>query len=63
MSLGLTGWAKNLADGRVETLVCGSDSALAEFRSWLAAGPSLARVDALEVSEYEWQSMDGFEIR
>ena len=63
MSFGLTGWVRNRADGRVEILACGGDSALAQFRSWLAQGPPLARVDALEVSESEWQSLDGFEIR
>jgi len=37
--LGITGYAKNLPDRRVEVLACGDESALAEFESWLWQGP------------------------
>ncbi len=47
-SLGLVGWVRNLPDGRVETLACGSAQQLAAFASWLEHGPRLARVDELE---------------
>jgi acylphosphatase len=45
--LGITGHARNLADGRVEVLACGRAEAVAELESWLRHGPPAARVDAL----------------
>ena len=46
-ALGLTGHARNLPDGRVEVVACGSPAALAELAQWLRHGPPAARVDAL----------------
>lgn len=43
--LGLTGYARNLADGRVEVLACGDEAALSRLESWLWQGPIAARVD------------------
>ena len=43
--LGISGYAKNLPDGRVEVLACGSDNALEKLRQWLRQGPSHAKVD------------------
>lgn len=43
-ALQLTGHARNLPDGRVEVLVCGSEPAVREFIEWLWIGPSAARV-------------------
>jgi acylphosphatase len=43
--LGISGYAKNLPDGRVEVLACGSDNALEKLRQWLWQGPSHAKVD------------------
>lgn len=45
--LGITGYAKNLADGSVEVVGCGSDDALAELDAWLQHGPPSARVDSV----------------
>ncbi len=46
--LGLTGWARNLPDGRVEVLACGEREPLDQFRQWLRAGPPDATVDEVE---------------
>jgi acylphosphatase len=42
--LGLRGWARNLADGRVEVLALGPAEALATLEAWLHQGPPSARV-------------------
>jgi acylphosphatase len=49
--LGLNGYARNLADGRVEVLACGDEAAVAAFVSWLWIGSSASRVTSVEVSE------------
>ena len=41
---GITGYARNLPDGRVEVLACGGDAAVEEFIAWLWIGPSAAKV-------------------
>ncbi|MGE5741022.1 MAG: acylphosphatase [Candidatus Aminicenantes bacterium RBG_16_66_30] len=47
--LGVTGWVKNLADGRVEILAEGSAKEIATFLERLKEGPSLARVEGFDV--------------
>lgn len=47
-ALGLSGIARNLADGRVEVLAAGPAAALADLERWLGRGPPLARVDSVE---------------
>jgi acylphosphatase len=49
--LGLAGYARNLADGRVEVVVTGSDGALARLEELLRAGPAHARVDSVEAQD------------
>lgn len=63
LRLGLTGWVRNTPDGAVELLVQGKPSALQAMRDWLAKGPQLARVDALELEACEPPALSGFEIR
>ena len=48
-SRGLTGWVRNLRDGRVELLACGEASVLAELEKWLDIGPEYAKVTNIEV--------------
>jgi acylphosphatase len=43
-ALGLTGIARNLADGRVEVLVCGDETAVEEFVGWLWEGSPASKV-------------------
>jgi acylphosphatase len=50
--LGLSGYARNLADGRVEVVATGSDVAtLARLEELLRAGPAHARVDSVEAQD------------
>lgn len=46
---GVTGWVKNLGDGRVEAYAIGTRETLKSFRSALERGPTGAAVD--DVSE------------
>ncbi len=61
----LSGWAENLADGRVEVVASGPDSALAELEDLLRRGPSHAEVDALEITDLPAAAIErgGFDIR
>jgi len=62
--LGLHGWVRNLADGRVEVWACGDAQQLEALDQWLAVGPTLARVDAVEqTTEQATDELQGFEIR
>lgn len=58
--LGLSGYARNLADGRVEVLACGPRVAVAALRDWLRLGPPLARVEALACEPVPYQELSGF---
>jgi acylphosphatase len=49
--LGVTGYAKNLADGRVEVLACGEAAAVAAFIEWLWTGSTASRVTGVEVAD------------
>lgn len=49
--LGLSGYAANLVDGRVEVAACGSDHAVAALVDWLEVGPPEARVRGVEIDE------------
>ncbi len=58
--LGLTGSARNLADGRVEVLACGDKAALSRLEAWLWQGPTAARVDEVVCSEVDEAAPSGF---
>ena len=62
--LGLSGWVRNLPDGRVETICEGDESKVDKFIKWCYEGPSMARVDNVEqnVEEYTGQ-FDSFQFR
>lgn len=49
-SLGLTGYARNLPDGRVEVVVSGPEERLPALEQLLRAGPANAQVDRVERS-------------
>jgi acylphosphatase len=51
--LGVTGYARNLADGRVEVLACGEPAAVAALCDWLWEGPPAASVTEVTVEELD----------
>lgn len=61
--LGLTGWARNLTDGRVEVMACGEMNKINELHEWLKQGPELARVSDVIREEAEWQAFDRFGVK
>jgi len=54
--LGLTGWVRNLPDGRVEAVFEGPEETLQQMLAWCRQGPPSARVDAVET---EWSPGKG----
>ena len=62
-SLGLRGWVRNLPDGRVEALACGSDEMLAKLELWLHQGPPMAKVDQVQVQSADEPDCIDFQIR
>ncbi len=62
--LGLTGWVRNLRDGRVEALAEGPRSDLEALLEWCHRGPELARVTGIEAAWGEaGREHTGFETR
>ena len=47
--LGLTGWVRNRTDGAVEALIVGDDQAVGEMIDACRRGPTMARVDNVDV--------------
>lgn len=62
--LGLTGWARNLADGSVEILAQGSPLAIDELIAWCHHGPPGARVDRVATQrEIVQDDLHDFRVR
>jgi acylphosphatase len=62
-ALGVAGYARNLADGRVEVVAEGPEAALARFEARLSEGPAFAEVTSLERVAIEARGQQGFHIR
>jgi len=62
--LGLTGWVRNLPDGRVEVLAEGEDGAIGELVKFLNKGPPAARVKEIKIKDEEFKNeFDDFGVR
>lgn len=48
--LAITGYARNLPDGRVEIMACGEEQAVQAFIKWLWIGSSASKVTSVEVT-------------
>jgi acylphosphatase len=63
-TLGVSGWAGNLPDGRVEVLAQGEDEAVGRLVEWCRHGPPTARVTRVEVQhEVPGEAINGFAVR
>jgi acylphosphatase len=50
-ALHITGWVRNLPDGRVELKACGESVQMKQFLAWLHNGPPGAAVSDVDCSE------------
>ena len=62
--LRITGWVRNLSDGRVEAVFEGEKDKIEDLVNWAKKGPMFAKVDGVEVilEEYK-EEFNNFEIR
>ncbi len=58
--LGLTGWVKNLSDGRVEVMASGEEKQLRTLQDWLQKGPGMAKVLNVDLKIIETKEFNGF---
>lgn len=47
----LTGWVRNCADGSLESVLQGDETAVAAAIQWARRGPEFAHVDRLDITE------------
>ena len=59
----LSGWVRNLADGRVEAVLEGERGAVEAMLEQLREGPEMARVEHVEYHEESPEGLDGFTVR
>jgi acylphosphatase len=58
-SLAVTGWVKNLPDGRVEAVIEGPAADVEQMIGWCRQGPSGSRVSGVEVTYLPYQGEFG----
>ncbi len=58
--LGLSGWVRNRADGKVEAVIGGPEPAVEALLTLVRRGPVLARVDSVEERFWEDEVPEGF---
>jgi len=62
--LGVKGWVKNLADGRVEALLQGPKDKVEDLIRWCRHGPPAAKVDKVDVAwEKPSEEFSDFDVR
>lgn len=59
---GVAGWVRNLPDGRVETVVEGSDAAVDAYLAEIRKGPFGSRVSDVTVEDAPPENFPSFEI-
>ena len=58
----LSGYARNLADGNVEVVLCGEEKHIEKMLLWLANGPEKAEVTEINHKQIPWQEHSFFSI-
>lgn len=49
--IGVTGWVRNLPDGRVEAVIEGQEPQVEQMINWCRKGSPASRVDHVEISD------------
>lgn len=61
--LGVTGYVKNLPEGHVEVMICGSPEAVGHMKAWLWDGPTHAHVSDVKCQLIEDEEVpDSFRV-
>ncbi|HEX2149162.1 MAG TPA: acylphosphatase [Actinomycetota bacterium] len=60
---GVSGWVRNLNDGRVEAVFEGDPAAVQSLVRWARSGPPMAFVEHVEIEEEAPGGESGFRIR
>ncbi len=64
IELGVSGWVRNLPDGRVEAVFEGGEEEVNKIIQWVKEGPPIAKVEEVEIKwEKPTGEFDGFQIR
>ena len=62
-ALGLSGWVRNLPDGRVEAVFEGTRELVDAAIAWCGQGPTHAHVEAVAVTGEPPEGLVGFRLR
>lgn len=63
VQMGLTGWARNLSDGRVEAVFEGDADIVEAMLRWCHHGSPMSRVDSVDVREEDYAGdLESFRI-
>ena len=60
----VTGWVRNLDDGRVEIMIEGEDKSINSVTEWCNFGPANSRVDNIQINNENYLgNFKNFEVR
>ncbi|HEC15591.1 MAG TPA: acylphosphatase [Sedimenticola sp.] len=60
--LNITGYARNLHDGRVEVVACGEPRDVEQLKDWLRRGPEAAEVTGIATEVITPREFSGFSV-
>ena len=64
LELGISGWVRNLSDGRVEVVFEGKQESVEKMVEWCRRGPPYAHVENVEVVPEDYKGeFKGFAVR
>jgi acylphosphatase len=58
----VSGWVRNLSDGRVEALLCGDERSVRHVEAWLNRGPELANVTHVAADPCPYEPFSSFDV-
>jgi len=62
IEFGISGYARNLADGDVELIICGEQKNIDAMLKWLEHGPENAEVENIQSKQVPLQEFNHFSI-